>query len=207
MFRANGPCLIALPGTRPRRTLVGGKVLEIAADKGTLRASFDDPVPLTAGQQVSLFGDLRGRFHRQEATVLTALPSPDGGTACALQPVGEPVEADGRQVFRVAATDLNIEVKIGHYRTCKLVDVGPEGVGVISARPLAYGETVTIRLEYDKIAVEGEFRVHSENELRDGTLRYGLRVMGLRSPARHALQKLAGKLQRLRLAKMRADAA
>jgi hypothetical protein len=204
MFTLQLPCLLGQADANGRRVLVPGTTTQPAP---TLKVRFGEPVPLNVGDAVSLFGELRGKFHQQEATVSAVETGADGAVTHVFSLVGQPVNVESRQAYRVSTAGAGIQVRVDRQRDGLLADVSPEGMAVIVRQPVKVGGRTRVMLALDELSLEADLRVQTERKLPDGRMRYGLLLPDTRSPARSALEKVTGRLQRAQLARLRRGAA
>lgn len=206
MLTASEPCFVAVSSLPDQRVLVAGKVQRlhplppnapsIASPAAVL--SLDLPVDVKKGGEVTVFAEIRGKLHQQTATVLSvaAGTGANAGQVIEVQPQTEAELCDCRAVHRVLVADLGITLNVGKQPNCKLLDIGADGIGVVTANPLPAGELVEIDLSAQGIYARGGLRVQTEKKLSDGTYRYGLCTPERKSPIRRSLEALANLFQR-----------
>ena len=199
MFKTTVPAFMPIPNSNSKRVLIEGKVS--AVDAGTCSIEFETVAGLTPGGDVTLYAEVRGKFFQQAATVAGESYA-DGRTTVSFALVGEPVSAEQRGSFRTSAVMLDVPVGVDRITGCVLADVSPEGVAVISPKPLTLGAMVDVSLAVDGFVVSDRMKVQGAKVLPSGKLRFGLYVPGKGSPSRRTLEKLTGHLQRVQLRRL-----
>lgn len=199
MFKTATPVFLAIPNPDNRRVLVEGGV--VAAELGRVQVTFEHIAALPHGADVTLFAEVRGKFSQQSA-VVAAETFEAGHTTVTFDLVGEPVSAEQRGSYRTTAVMLNVPVGVDRMAGCLLADVSPEGVGVISPKPLTVGSMVDVVLEIEAFRLAEKMKVQGAKLLPSGKLRFGLYLPGKASPSRRTLEKLAGHLQRMQLKRL-----
>ncbi len=196
MLSKSSPVYLAIPNAQNKRLLHEGRVLEIDARRVVIE--FDDAIAPTAGSEVMLFAEVRGKFFQQGATVTQPRQDAPRPTI-ELHTVGDPVSAEQRGSYRTSVIAWKVPVKVDKLVGCMLADVSPEGVGIISPKPLTVGTTVNVGLDFEGHVITGPFRVQTAKILPTGAIRFGLFVSENRSPMRAQLQRLSGHVQRAQL--------
>ncbi len=196
MLSKSSPVYLAIPNAQNKRLLHEGRVLEV--DGRRVVIEFDDVITPPSGIEVLLFAEVRGKFFQQGATV-TQQRQDMPRTTIEFHTVGDPVSAEQRGSYRTSVVAWKIPVNVDKFVGCQLADVSPEGIGIISPKPLAVGTTVTIGLDFDGHVIAGQFRVQTAKILPNGSIRFGLFVADGRSPIRDQLQRLSGHVQRAQL--------
>ena len=199
MFKLAAPAFLAVPNADNKRVLVEGTAMQVAADSCAI--AFEAVAGLAVGTEVTLFAEVRGKFFQQAAAVSGEVFE-CGRTTLAFALVGEPVSAEQRGSFRTGCVMLGVPVGVDRIAGCTLADVSPEGVAVISPKPLTVGQTVDVTLEAEGFRVVERMRVQGLKVLPSGKLRFGLLLPGKTSPGRRTLEKLSGHLQRLQLKRL-----
>jgi len=199
MLRAGSVAFVSIPNPDNRRTLVEGKVVSVQHPVAVMEL---EALPgLSAGDDVTLFADVRGKFHQQAAKV-AAINSETGTVQIEAHLIGEPVSAEQRGTFRVSCIALLLPVHVEKLAGCILADVSPEGLGVITPKPLVVGSMVDASLVIDAFKVQGRFKVQTAKILPNGQMRFGLYQPDRRGDTRKTLEKLAGHLQRMQLKRL-----
>lgn len=208
MITVQTPIYLLVPNESNERILHPGKVL--AVEQGELiRIGFDQRVAPPAGSDVNLFFDSNGRFFQQNGTVIATDDS--GNVAPAAQSitfrsVGTPVSADSRGSYRVSVVDLQVTARIDKERNCSLVDVSPEGLGVITKQNYRLGTAVKILCDYEDQHLEGLARVQTVRQMPSGMHRCGLLVPSTEDGMRRSLRKITAIVQRVQLRNLRRSA-
>lgn len=200
MFVVAAPAFLAVSNEQNQRLLVEGTVTAVSAEAVTI--AFEQVAELVAGAEVTLYADRRGKFFQQGATLAVAAVVEENRTLLTFTLVGDAVSAEQRGNFRTSAVTLNVPVGIDRLPGCVLADVSPEGVGVISPKPLVVGSTVEVTLIVDGFGVTERMKVQGAKTLPSGKLRFGLYVPGKFSAGRRTLEKMASHLQRVQLRRL-----
>jgi hypothetical protein len=190
------PVYLSVPNTQNKRVLHEGRVVDL--DGRRVLIEFDEAMSPAAGAEVMLFAEVRGKFFQQGATV-TQERQDTPRTTIELHLVGDPVSAEQRGSYRTSVVSWKIPVRVDRLVNCTLADISPEGVGIITPKPLTIGTTVDIAFDFDGHAISGKFRVQSVKITPSGALRFGLHVPERRDPIRVQLQQLASHAQRVQL--------
>ena len=199
MFKTTAPAFLAVPNPQNKRVLVEGRTT--AVEPAAVSIEFEHIAGLPPGEDVTLFAEVRGKFFQQGAKV-GAETFENGHTTVAFELVGEPVSAEQRGSYRTSAVTLNVPIGVDRLAGCLLADVSPEGVGVITPKPLTVGAMVDVVLEVEPFRVTEKMKVQTAKLLPSGKMRFGLFVPGRGSPSRNTLQKLASHLQRVQLKRL-----
>lgn len=199
MFKLTLPAFLAVPNQENKRVLTEGKVKSLEA--GKVQIEFEQAAGLAAGTEVTLFAEQKGKFF-QQAAVVTAEATENTLTTLSFDLVGDPVSAEQRGSYRTSAVTLNLPVSIDRLAGCVLADVSPEGLGVISPKPLTVGSTVEVTLHMEAFSIQDKMKVLCSKTLPSGKLRFGLYVPGKTSQSRRTLEKMAGHLQRVQLRRL-----
>ena len=199
MFKTASPAFLAVPNPQNKRVLVEGKVK--AFDPTRAEVEFEQIAGLSPDADVTLFAEKGGKFFQQAARV--CVETFDGGrTTVAFELFGEPVSAEQRGSYRTSAVMLNVPIGVDRQAGCVLADVSPEGVGVITPKPLTVGSTVSVTIEIEAFRLNDTMKVQGVKRLPSGKLRFGLFVPGKGSNSRRTLEKLASHLQRVQLKRL-----
>jgi len=198
MLNANVPCFISVPNPENKRVLIPGKVLQVSGEG--ISVQFEEPVNAAPGSEVTLFGELRGKFHQQPAKI-SAITS--GGAKPVLQvtTTGEPVSAESRGAFRVSVVSQDLSLTVNN-QPAKLADLSADGIAILSGKPLAVGTSVEIDLQIESIFAKGSLRVQTEKKTPGGQLRYGLYAAERKGPMRKSLEALTSLMQRRQLQRL-----
>lgn len=199
MLQTNAAAFLAVPNEQNNRVLIEAKVVLIDGPRCVLQ--FEQLPAVAAEADVSLYAEIRGKFFQQAARV-TAVPTVESPMQVEFITVGDAVSAEQRGSFRTTTVMLGLAVKIDKIVGCVLADVSPEGVGVITPKPLVIGTMVDVGLEIEGLKVEGKMKVQSAKILPSGKLRFGLFVPDKRADARRTLEKIAGTTQRMQLKRL-----
>lgn len=193
------PVHLSIPNSQNKRVLHEGRVVDL--DGRRVVIEFDDAITTTDAMEVMLFAEVRGKFFQQGATV-TQVRQDTPLTTIEFHTVGDPVSAEQRGSYRTSVVSWKVPMKVDRLAGCTLADISPEGVGVITSKPLTIGTTVDIAFDFDGHAIAGKFRVQSVKILPSGALRFGLHVPERRDPMRVRLQQLASHAQRVQLRRL-----
>jgi hypothetical protein len=199
MFKLSLSAFLAVPNEENKRVLTEGKVRSV--ENGKCQIEFEQVASPGVGTEVMLFAEAKGKFF-QQAAVISAEQAENGLTTVSFDLVGEAVSAEQRGSFRTSAVTLNLPVAIDRLAGCVLADVSPEGMGVITPKPLTVGSTVDVSLTLDGFNIQDKMKVLCAKTLPSGKLRFGLYVPGKTSQSRRTLEKMAGHLQRVQLRRL-----
>ena len=199
MLATNAAAFLAVPNEQNSRVLIEAKVILLDGTRCVLQ--FEQLPAVTAETDVTLYAEIRGKFFQQAARI-TTIPTVESPTQVEFVTVGDPVSAEQRGSFRTTTVMLGLPVAIDKIVGCFLADVSPEGVGVITPKPLVIGTMVDVSVEVDGMKIEGKMKVQSAKILPSGKMRFGLFVVDKRSDARRTLQKIAGHAQRMQLKRL-----
>ena len=199
MLTTNAAAFLAVPNERNSRVLIEGKVILIDGSRCVIQ--FDGLPAVAVEADVSLYAEIRGKFFQQAARV-TAAPTAESPLQIEFSTIGDAVSAEQRGSFRTTTVMLGLPVKIDRIAGCILADVSPEGVGVLTPKPLVIGTMVDVALEIEGMSVAGKMKVQSAKILPSGKMRFGLFVVDKRSEARRTLEKIAGQTQRMQLRRL-----
>lgn len=199
MLSKASPVYLSIPNEQNKRVLHEGRVVDLDGPRVVIE--FDEALTPSDGMEVMLFAEVRGKFFQQGAKV-TQERQDTPRTTIEFHTVGDPVSAEQRGSYRTSVVSWKIPVKVDRIANCSLADVSPEGVGVITPKPLTIGTTVEIAFDFDGHAISGKFRVQSVKILPNGSLRFGLHVPERRDPIRVQLQQLASHAQRVQLRRL-----
>ena len=176
-----------------------GKVIESATE--TFAAKFDGKMPIAVGLETLVYGDVRGKFFQQGATLLEIQQDGENQTHHFTRS-GEPVSAEKRQTFRVSVALAEVQAKLNRQQKCQVVDFSPEGLAIIAAPGLSMGSTVDISLVQDAESLVTTARVQTVRALAGDKMRYGLLVAKKEVNARRTLLKLTMLFQRTQLKRL-----
>jgi hypothetical protein len=200
MLAAGTEMFLSIPDAANQRALQPGTVIE----SGVLGfvAEFDVEMAPPVGTAVDAYGDVRGKFFRQGAQV-SEIRAAETKSIIVFTRIGEPVSAENRQTFRVSVISANILAKVGNEKNCPVIDVSPEGFGIVAKRELKPGTVVPIEFEHAGHRVEAPARVQTVKRCIDGKYRYGfLCTAGKRGATRTSLQQITSLMQRAQLRRL-----
>ena len=208
MITADTPVYLLVPNESNERVLHPGRVLGLPADDAVL-IGFDRAVAPAVGSDVNVFFENRGKFLQQSGTIVAAnAPESVEGVAQSIvfRRVGDAVSAESRGSYRVNVADLAMTARVENDRKCTLVDISPEGIGLIAKKNHRLGTAVRVTLDYEDQHLEGMARVQTVRPLKDGSFRCGLLVPSTEDDMRHALRKITAIAQRKQLHALRQSA-
>jgi PilZ domain len=195
MFSIDGPCFLLSSDEQKERFLFSGHVRELR--HGKIVVQFDDAIATKPGDQLVLLAESRQSFLQQSFTVACVRSD----AVIELIPVGSPAPAGRRRSYRVRVAGCDLFASVDDQANCRVVDVSPEGLAVISG-DLLIGQIVKISIEHEGIIVKGKMSVQTRHELARGRLRFGLRAVDPKSGIGLNLQKLAMLFQRGQLKRL-----
>jgi hypothetical protein len=200
MLAAGTEMFLLIPDATNQRTLQPGTIIE--SDALSFVAVFDGAMTSPAGTAVDAYGDVRGKFFRQGAQI-SEIRAAEAKSIVVFTRIGDPVSAENRQTFRVSVISAIILAKVGKEKNCPVIDVSPEGFGVIAKCELKAGTVVPVEFEHAGHRVEAPARVQTVKRCIDGKYRYGfLCTAGKRGTARASLQQITGLMQRAQLRRL-----
>ena len=193
---------LLIPNASNKRVLYPGKVTE--SDGLQFVSEFDESITArlpAAGTEMIAYGEMRGKFYQQGATVVE-LRAGEAKPVIVFARSGDPVSAEQRQTFRVSVALSGIVAKVGDEHGCQVVDLSPEGFGVISSKELKLGSLINVSMALDGQAIANAARVQTAVKRPDGTYRYGLLIANRKDPARRILEQASSAMQRLQLRRL-----
>ncbi len=193
---------LLIPNGSNKRVLYPGKVVESEAIQ--FAAEFDEAINSklpVVGAEVIAYGELRGKFYQQGAIIFEIRAS-DARPVIVFDRVGDAVSAEQRQTFRVSVALSGIVANIGDERNCQVVDLSPEGLGVVSGRELKLGSLIPVSMMVEGQPIANAARVQTAIKRPDGKFRYGLLIPDKKSPARKALERASSSFQRQQLRRL-----
>ena len=111
-----------------------------------------------------------------------------------LERIGTPELAESRECYRVRTDGLNVTVSFGSCPECELTDISQTGFAVLSDESLEPMSVVDAALSSGESVIQGNVRIQSVRQLRNGRYRYGVAVLG--RGMKNACVSLATELQR-----------
>lgn len=226
MISTQSAVYLLVPNESNERVLHPGRVLALR-QSDVIQIGFDQPIAPAVGSDVNVFFDHNGKFFQQSGSIVAveaaAAPAPTSDIAPAAEAdsyllqkpvaqtitfrcVGKPVSADGRGSYRVSVVALQAMARVEKERDCKLVDVSPEGLAVLTKQNYRLGTAVKMLFDYEDQHLEGLARVQTVRELPNGKFRCGLLVPSTEVPMRKSLQKITALVQRRQLQNLRRSA-
>lgn len=190
---------IWIPEESKHRLLHAGRVRQVDAE--SFVAEFDEPLAPAAGSNINVYSEVRGRFMQQGARIRALLES-SPRHVIAFERVGEVVSAESRGTYRASVAAMKMQAKVGAESGCAVVDVSPEGLGVVTRKEHALGSLEKIELEWDGQRLCGEARIQTRRTRQDGSHRYGLMVLEKGGPMRRGLEQLSSAVQRMQLRRL-----
>lgn len=158
-----------------RRVLRHAKVVGARDDTFTAALEEDYDEDLDAGESrdiLVLFQDDH-KFLQQSASAVEVFA--DGRTALlTFKTTGEPVSAENRQCYRVAAFAAGLTVQLGNESQCPLLDVSCTGFSAFARRDLDVGSVIDAAFRFDGVEYSGKVCVQSRRQAPNGRTRYGL---------------------------------
>lgn len=199
MLAAGTEMFLLIPDDSNGRILHPGKVIE--SDATSFVAEFDTAISPAIGSDVNTYGEVRSKFFQQGATV-TEIRQATPKAIVAFARAGDPVSAENRQTFRVSVISANIIAKVGKEKNCPVVDVSPEGFGVIAKAEFKVGILVPVEFQHAGNVVSAPARVQTIKPRPDGKFRYGFLAPDKKSEARRSLQQITSLMQRIQLRRL-----
>lgn len=178
-----------------RRFLTLFRVEEAADQLLTLRATEHDAATPGQGQTVMLCFHKGASFMRIDARVASFV-----GGAIQFALLTEAKACESREAFRVSVEGAGFIATVNDRSKCEIIDVSPDGLGILSKDRRFADEGVPVELEIDGKTYKGPCVVRNVRQTPLGW-RAGLELMksAKASTLRTGLQKLTMQGQRLRL--------
>lgn len=195
---------LLIPSPSNEKVLHPGKVLQ--SDQATFTAEFEEPIAPPVDSDVNTYGAVNNKFFQQGA-VVTEIIQAGPNAIIAFKRVGAPVSAENRQTFRVSVVTIGIQSVVDKEKSCHVVDLSPEGFGVIAAREYRRGALVPIAFHHEGLTIESAARVQTIKPRYDKKFRYGFLVSGKTNPAVKQLAQLSSAIQRQQLRRLAGVAA
>ncbi len=199
MLSKSQPAFLSIPNAANKRILHEGRVSSLEGQQVTIE--FEEQLAPSTGAEVMLFAEIKNKFFQQGAKIVSVTPEASK-VVIVFETSGDPVSAEQRGSFRTSVVAWKVPVRVDSNVGCMLADVSPEGIGVITPKPLTVGTTVEVHLEIEGIKLSGQLRVQTAKILPNGKLRFGLFVPDRRSNMRPVLQKLNSFAQRVQLKRL-----
>lgn len=195
-----------VPGESSRRILHPTTVTQINGADGYTVLPEDQSLSIEVDHEYLLFYERRRRFMQQPAKV-EALMESESGTVVALKTIGEPIDAESRQCYRVCTIFSDLYAAFDGEDNCSLRDVSVTGFAVTSSRDnrLEVGRVVDARLQHEGKVYSGKASVQSIARTPDGLTRYGVNcVKDGNGPATltRGVQQISMAIQRQQLSRL-----
>jgi len=168
---------VQLPDVTPRRVLHACQVLDFEG-RGCRVQAIEPLEGLQVDATMLVYFEERQRFVQQPARV-RAIEALDGeaGDVVHVELLGEPVDAEQRQVYRVSCLAAPIHATMNNEPDCEVVDISATGFGVICSSHFHVGASVTALLHWDGQTYRGPVVVVSVRQVSEGRQRYGVRAL------------------------------
>lgn len=169
---------VQVPDVTPRRVLHPCQVVD--GDSAEIVIEATEPLQLVVDGTALVYYDERQQFVQQAARVVSIEPMSDhedDGLRITLERLGEPVNAEQRQVYRVSCINVPITASLGQESGCAVVDISATGFGAYSAKPHKVGTTLPAKLHWDDTVQSGTVVIVSARSMDDGRYRYGMRCV------------------------------
>ena len=213
MLATGSSMFLFIPDASNERVLHPGKVIESNAQNFV--AEFEEAITPVVGSDVFAYGDVRGKFFQQAASVVElgqlcgtdVQPEDSAETGIISVPqfaflrVGEPVSAENRQTFRVSVATSGIVALIGREGLCRVVDLSPDGFGAIVAAEYKLGSLLPVTLNFDGRVIATTARIQTVKARPDGTFRYGF-LASEKGTVRNSLEQISMSIQRTQLKRL-----
>ena len=199
VLKTAAPAFLSVPNNHIKRVLIEGKVHSVDGPQCVI--AFDQVAGLAMGMDVTLYADVRGKFFQQAAKVVSESAA-EGSVLIVFETIGDPVSAEQRGSYRTITVLLDYPVQVDRIAGCTLADVSPEGVGIITPKPLTVGSLVDVNLQVENQTVTERMKVQGLKILPNGKMRFGLFIPSKSSPSRAKLQKIATYFQRVQLRRL-----
>ena len=196
---------LQLPDEDGRRVLHPTRVTE-HTDAGLVLVTGAVEEGLEEGATRTAYFKVDGRFVKQPATLRSVAHEVElDGFFLTVELLGEPVDAEARQAFRVSCVGCAITATLGHETDCMVIDTSATGFGVYATQLLGFGDLVDVELHHGGETVRGRCSVQSIRRVGGDTVRYGMVAVdgdGDRGLVK-ALPRVNAKLQREQMRRVR----
>lgn len=196
MFSAGSMMYLWVPEGSAERVLHPGKVLR--TDIETFVGEFEEPLAPRVGTEAYAYCEFRGRFMQQAVSVIDLRPD-QPQPAISFRRLGAPISVTKRSTYRVSVAALNLRARIGCESKCAVVDLSPEGLGVVTRKEHELGALEEVELIYDGQVLVGQARVQAVRLRPDGRYRYGFFALEVNGRMRRVLERLSASVQRMQL--------
>jgi hypothetical protein len=175
MLASEKKIFLSFPTEGQKRVLHPATIKEASAGGYTAELEEED-LPFVAGQDISVYYELKRKFVKQAARIEAVLES-DPVLVVGFQITGEIVSAENREWFRVSTVMADLTVAVGPESECKLLDVSSTGFAVEATSRYEVGRIVPVTLRHQGDQFSGEARIQSIRELDPRRFRYGLHAL------------------------------
>ncbi len=175
MLRPEIPIQLQDPRITDRREFLTGRVVETSG--GILVGDFiTSKLEIAPADDLVVYYEARRKFVQQATRAVTVVET-EKGLRLELQTVGDPVAAEGREVYRVPCSGEGIQAKLIGESDCPLLDVSSLGFAVNAEATLAIGDNAPVSIGWDGTNYEGNASIQSVRGISRGRTRYGLRFL------------------------------
>lgn len=144
------------------------------------------------------------KFVRLQAVTARSLVDCDQSTVKMLLLDNQGKYAEQRGSFRVSVADQGIKVNINAWPDCRPLDVCAEGLGVITAKPLKIGQSVSVNIVFGGERIDGLMIVRAVRQRKDKKYRCGLQAPSKNKELLKSLQTITMTVQRELLSRLAA---
>jgi hypothetical protein len=206
----NTNIFIQCPDEYPQRVLLPGRVVGVN-DQTYSAAMAQGESDFSAGQNVLVYYDLKGKFTQQSARIDAVMR---GGTSegesdnssllvIGFQITGEPSSAESRESYRACAVIRDLQAAVNKEQQCLVLDISATGLAVVTQSSYAVNQQVAVAMDYLGKAYTGQGNVQSVRKMDDDRWRVGLHVpTQLNGNLERGLQLICVAIQRQQLTRL-----
>ncbi len=175
MLRIDTPVQLQDPRITDRRAFLTGRVVETTA-KNFAGDFIVTGLEIAPDDDLVVYYEARHKFMQQAARAVSVTEVEDA-LRIELMPVGDPVAAEGREVYRVPCSGAGILAVLDGEADCPLLDVSACGFAVNATAEHAIGKTLQASIDWDDKTYTGTACIQSVRSISRGRTRYGLRFL------------------------------
>ncbi len=202
MLRIDTPVQLQDPRITNRREFLTGRVVQTATENfvGDFIVS---GLEITPDDDLVVYYEAKRKFMQQAARAVSVSEA-ENGLRIELMPVGEPVAAEGREVYRVPCSGTGILAVLDADADCPLLDVSSLGFAVNATTEHSIGKCLDVSIDWDDATYMGSASIQSVRGISHGRTRYGLRFLDDAKPGelQKGLMKISMTVERQHLKNM-----
>lgn len=175
MLRIDTPVQLQDPRITDRREFLTGRVVQTTA-KGFVGDFIVSGLEISTDDDLVVYYETKRKFVQQAARAVSVSEA-EKGLRIEVMPVGEPVAAEGREVYRVPSSGTGIKATLDGETDCPLLDVSSLGFAVNATAEYPIGKTLQVSIEWNGETYTGTASIQSVRSVSRGRTRYGLRFL------------------------------